>query len=127
MRTLFILFTFFSTGSQLFEQDFTTQKKITQDVIQYFEGNQVSEIFALFDDKMKSAITEEKLSEIWNSLPFKCGNYLGSGDSIASEVQGMVVVNQFLDFEKMDLDIRLTFNNENQISGLYFVEPVKKK
>lgn len=108
-------------------QEYIVQKEITQKVINHFEGNESDQIYALFDNTMKSSITAEKLSEIWQSLSVQCGAYLGSGATIASEVNGMVVVNQLLDFANMDLDIRLAFNDENQISGLFFVPPVKKK
>lgn len=128
MKIFFIIIVFCcSIFYAAIAQDYTEQKETTQKVIQLFEENQTGEIFNMFDDTMKGAITAEKLSEIWKSLPTQCGAYLGSGESIASEVQGMVVVNQLLDFEKTDLDIRLAFNAENQISGLFFVAPVKKK
>ena len=113
--------------SSVSAQDYATQLEITKNVIEHFEANEINEIFALFDDTMKGAITVEKLVEIWQSLPNQCGGYLGSGEAIASEVQGMIVVNQLLDFENVDLDIRLAFNDQNQISGLSFVPPVKKK
>ena len=127
MRAYLLIIFLFCGFSTVLAQDYSKQKEITQQVIEYFEGNQISEIYALFDDTMKSAISEQKLDEIWKSLPSQCGNYLGSGDAIASLVQGIVVVNQLLDFEKTDLDIRLAFSDRNKISGLYFVQPVKKK
>lgn len=108
-------------------QDYTTQKDITNKVIGYFEQDQTSEIYALFDETMQSAITIEKLSEIWKTLPAQVGKYIGSGEAVASEVQGLVVVNHFLDFENVDLDLKLAFNKQNQISGLFFVPAAKKK
>ena len=128
MKIFFTILVFScTTFYTAYAQDFSEQKEITEKVIQFFEENQTGEIFMLFDDTMKGAISEEKLSDIWKSLPLQCGPYLGSGGAIASEVQGLVVVNQLLDFENTDLDIRIAFNTENQISGLFFVAPVKKK
>ncbi len=108
-------------------QEYATQMDITEKVIGYFENDQTSEIYALFDETMQSAITAEKLSEIWKTLPTQVGNYIGSGEAVASEVQGMVVVNHFLDFENVDLDLKLAFNEQNKISGLFFVPAAKKK
>jgi hypothetical protein len=108
-------------------QDFIVQKEITQSVIDHFEVNELDKIYDLFNDNMKAAITREKLGDLWPSLAAQCGAYYGSGSTIASEVQGMVVVNQFLDFEKTDVDIRLAFDEDNKIAGLFFVPPVKKK
>lgn len=108
-------------------QDYQTQKEITLKVIEHFETQETEAIYALFNGTMKKAITTDKLAEIWNSLPLQCGVYLGYGESVASKIQGMIVVNQLLDFEATDLDIRLAFDSENRISGLYFVKPVKKK
>ena len=128
MKIFFTILVFsYTTFYAAYAQNFTEQKEITEKVIQFFEENQTDEIFKLFDDTVKGAISEEKLSDIWNTLPLQCGSYLGSGDAIASEVQGLVVVNQLLDFENTDLDIRLAFTAEKQISGLFFVAPVKKK
>lgn len=128
MKIFFTILVFScSVFNAAYTQDYTEQKEITEKAIQFFEENQTDELFKLFDDTMKGAISEEKLSDIWKSLPLQCGPYLGSGDAIASEVQGLVVVNQLLDFENTDLDIRLAFNAENRISGLFFVAPVKKK
>ena len=108
-------------------QDHQIQKDITIKVIEYFETHECEAIYALFDDTMKAAITADKLADIWNSLPLQCGAYLGYGESVASKIQGMIVVNQLLDFKMIDMDIRLAFDTENQISGLFFVPPVKKK
>ncbi len=110
-----------------FAQDHQIQKDITKKVIEHFETRESEAIYALFNDTMKAAITADKLADIWNSLPLQCGAYLGYGESVASKIQGMIVVNQLLDFETIDLDIRLAFDIENQISGLLFVPPVKKK
>lgn len=119
----FNLFLFISVMAQ----EFPEQKDITKKVIGFLETGQFFEIHALFDDRMKAAITTERLGEIWKNLPLQCGEYIRNGDAIASEVQGLVVVNHELDFETIDLDLRLAFNSENQISGLFFVPPVKKK
>lgn len=108
-------------------QEYATQKDITEKVISYFENDQYSEIYVLFDETMQSAISIEKLSEIWKTLPAQVGKYIGSGEAVASEVQGLVVVNHFLDFENVDLDLKLAFNEQNKISGLYFVPAAKKK
>ena len=110
-----------------FAQEYKRQKEITKEVIEHFEANETEAIYALFNDAMKAAISEDKLAEIWNSLSLQCGAYLGHGESVASEVQGMIVVNHLLDFETIDLDIRLAFDAQNQVSGLFFVPPVKKK
>ena len=108
-------------------QDFIYQKDITQKVIDHFEINEIGEIYDLFNENMKAAITLEQLGDLWPSLVVQCGEYHGDGSSIAYEVQGMVVVNQFLDFENIDVDIRIAFDKDDKIGGLFFVPPVKKK
>jgi len=127
MKTSIVFIEFLILYGGCLAQDFSTEKEITNKVVLHFEVNEVTEIYNLFDDKMQSELPPEKLSQIWNSLSLNCGNYLGSGNSVASKIQGYVVVNQFLDFEKMDLDLRLAFNDEQKISGLFFVPPVKKR
>jgi len=108
-------------------QDYNEQKEITKKVIGFFISGQYADIHGLFDDQMKLAISSQRLEKIWNSLPIQCGKFLAPGDVIVTEMQEMIVVNQLLDFENVDLDIRLALNSNNQISGLFFVPPVKKK
>ena len=128
MRTLFFLLFVGSISISATTSEHSKQKEITKTVIRYFEENQISEIYALFDDTMKLSLSEEKLSEIWKSLPLQCGKYLRAGEARSSVVQGgMVIVHNFLDFELVDLDLRLAFNEANQISGMYFVPAEKKK
>ena len=128
MNLFFICVFAISVSSNLtFSQEYKQQMDITKKIIGHFEANEIEEIYDYFNDTMKAAITKDKLTEIWNLLPLQCGAYLGHGESIASEVQGMIVVNQLLDFETIDLDIRLAFDEDNQISGFFFVPPVKKK
>lgn len=108
-------------------QDYSTQKKITSEVVKNFEEGKASQIYTHFDENMQSSISADKLTQIWNSLPAQCGGYLGAGTADVDEMQGMVVVHQFLDFEKLDLELRLAFNDKNEIAGLFFVPAVKKK
>ncbi len=126
-KLLFFTLSGLIIGFNCYAQDYTKQQTITKKVIEYFEKGQASEIYALFDETMKSSITAEKLTEIWNTLPSQVGKYQGSGEAIVSEAQGYVVVNHFLDFENTDLDLKLAFNDQNQISGLFFVPHQKKK
>ncbi len=111
----------------LYSQDHSEDKEIMNRVIGFFVAGEASSIYNLFDDTMKGAITADKLTEIWTSLQQQYGKYLGTGDAISIESQGYVIVNQLLDFETTDLDIRLAFNSTHQISGLFFVPPVSKK
>lgn len=108
-------------------QEYSEQKEITKKVVEFFQSEQFDEIYAFFDDKMKAALPTEKLKEIWCALPDQCGKYIDNGQTIVSEAQGYIVLNHLLDFEHVDLDLRLAFNSKNQISGLFFVPPVKKK
>lgn len=106
-------------------QDFAEQKEICQEVIQQLEAGEFSQVYASFDSTMKASITVEKISEIWKSLATQCGNYLGAGSATAFETQGMQVVDTFMDFERIDLDLRLTFNDKLEIIGMYFL-PAQK-
>lgn len=111
----------------LHAQQYDSELKITGEVIDYFTMGQTSVVYNLFDDTMKSSLTSEKLVEIWTTLTAQCGKFIGSGKSAVVESQGYVVVNKLIDFEKTDLDIRIAFNKQKQISGLFFVPPVDKK
>jgi regulator of sigma D len=127
MKKLLLLIIILVSANILLAQKHAEEFQITHQVINDYVSGNTSEIYDRFDDTMKAAISLEKLGEIWPSLLKQCGGFISSGDSIAVENQGYVVVNQLIDFESTDLDIRIAFNNQKQISGLFFVPPVKKK
>jgi len=123
-----LLFIFSVAAANLTQaQEHSEEIQITGEVINQLASGKTSLVFDRFDDNMKEAITIEKLAEIWPTLIAQCGKYNGSGESIVVESQGYVVVNQLIDFETTDLDIRIAFNKDKLISGLFFVPPVKKK
>ncbi len=127
MKSIFVLLVLSLAWIPVNGQDFTKQKEVAQGVIKHFEGGETNQIYALFDSTMRASITADKLNEIWKSLPSQFGNYLGSGDAVTFEAQGMKVINTFMDFEKADLDLRLAFNEKNEISGLFFLPAQKRK
>ena len=73
-----------------------------------------------FDETMKGAMPEETLEQAWQSLLAKTGPFekiVGVGQK---KEQGYDVVLVTCQFENTQLDIKVVYNNEREISGLWF-------
>jgi dienelactone hydrolase len=76
----------------------------------------------LFDDRMKTALPESKLKEVWDTLPQQTGSFQSRSDARLAERQGryqQVIIP--LKFEKMPLNMLVAVDVlTGQVSGLFF-------
>lgn len=78
-----------------------------------------------FDATMKAALPEEKLRQVWESLIAQLGPFKRQVSVRTEKVQQYDVVFVTCEFEKSSLygklDVKVVFNSERQISGLFVV------
>ena len=74
-----------------------------------------------FDDTMKGAMPPEKLEESWQSLLGQVGSFKKQVSTKEVREQGFGVVYVTCEFERGTINIKVVFNSEKQISGLWFV------
>lgn len=79
-----------------------------------------SAAFARFDGTMKLAMSESKLKETWGQLLAQVGTFQKQLGVRTADSQGYRIVFVTCQFEKSPLDIQVVFNNQSQISGLFF-------
>lgn len=72
-----------------------------------------------FDETMKRVLPAEKLKATWEGLLAAAGPYRGQLRTRTAFEQGYDIVFVTCDFEQADLDIRLVFNSEGKISGMW--------
>ncbi len=97
-------------------QDHTAQ---AAQIVSDLAAGDFAAVSAKFDSTMAAAITTEQLAQIWQSLETQFGSFKSQKDVVSlSSQQNTVVVTTA--FEQGDIDIQLSFNAANQISGLYF-------
>ena len=116
-----ILISILFLSFQLKAQNETLCKIINQNTIRQFQNGQTDSIFNYFNDDMKSRLTAEELSSIWSKLENSMGAFRGSGESHGSKYKDYYLYQTQLRFEKQSLLYRLAFDNDNKISGMYFV------
>jgi hypothetical protein len=73
-----------------------------------------------FDSTMKAAMLPEKFAETWKTLQAQVGAFKSQGAARQEKVSQYDIVYVTCEFEKMPLDIKITFNSAGQVAGLFF-------
>jgi hypothetical protein len=79
---------------------------------------------SLFDSTMKGALPEPKLREVWQTLQQQVGPFrsrAGSADTRVEEQDGYKIVFIPCQFERAALDMKVVFDSNRQVAGLFFV------
>jgi dienelactone hydrolase len=76
---------------------------------------------APFDDAMKQAMPEATMRETWQTLVKQAGPFKQKLGTRTMQQVGFDIAFVTCEFERAILDIKVVFNRENKISGLWFV------
>jgi len=74
-----------------------------------------------FDSTMKGVMSEAKLQDVWQELLAQSGSFKKQTGVRQTQEQGFNIVFVTCEFEKSTLNIKVVFNDANEISGLWFV------
>jgi dienelactone hydrolase len=74
-----------------------------------------------FDTVMRKELPAEKLAEVWQTIQAQAGAYQSVSETRIEEMGQANIVILTTRFAQALLDIRITFNHQQRISGLYFV------
>ena len=77
-----------------------------------------------FDATMKTAMSAEKLGQTWSQLTAQTGAFKSRTGSREVQEAGFQIIYVACQFEKTMLDIKVVFNKDGKISGLWFVPHV---
>jgi dienelactone hydrolase len=105
---------------QLCAQDF---EALAKEVAQELAGRQYDKVEARFDATMASALPLEKLQTLWDSSAAQLGALKTVKGATSVEMQSFHVVTLACDFEKKPLNLRLAFDKDGKIAGLFLVPP----
>jgi len=78
-----------------------------------------------FDPTMARAAPPDKLAETWKSLTDGCGAFQQRLSVRTTKGQGFDCAYVTCQFANRAMDVKVVFNPRQQISGMWFVEPVK--
>ena len=111
------LFTASSTAQSADEQLVERGKS----VINLMNEGKFAEVVAQFDDRMKQALTVERLEQTWKTIIGQAGEFKGISETSTMKVQNMDVVMMTCNFEKISLQGALAFDPEKKIAGFQMV------
>lgn len=82
------------------------------------------EATATFDAAVLQALPADKLQQTWEGLLAQCGAFKSLGEARAASEGGYETVYVPCTFESAVLDVKLVFNQDGKIGGLWFVPHV---
>jgi uncharacterized protein len=128
-----ILFSFLTLSffifTSVFAQDVNEEQK--KERVRLFIRHLSNENFlaatTMFDEKVVEKIGEEMLEKIWRGIEMQAGRFYVINSVKTLEQGQYLVIDATCEFEKMILDIRLSVNSQNKISGLFFLPSASDK
>ncbi len=95
---------------------------MAKDFIQLLADSDFSKAAENFDAAMKKAAPPEKLRQIWNSLVTQHGQFEKQLDTRMKTILLYKAVFVACQFEKMVVDLQVTFDTANQIAGFHIAQ-----
>lgn len=92
---------------------------MARDLVLSMAGGEFEEARKHFDKKMSAAVSGAQLQEIWEAISGQAGKWINVSGTTFAEEQGYRVVYVKNLFERGTLDIKVVFNNQGQVSGLW--------
>jgi hypothetical protein len=99
-------------------QDFET---LAKDVAQELAARQYDKVEARFDSTVASGMPLEKLQSFWDGVLSQQGAFKAVTSTAMVEQQGYHVVTLTCAFEKGPLNLRLAFDKDSKIAGLFLL------
>jgi oligoribonuclease NrnB/cAMP/cGMP phosphodiesterase (DHH superfamily) len=80
-----------------------------------------------FDSTMKHVLPADKLEDVWQNLLTQVGHYKRQLGIRQTNEQGYDIVYISCEFEEANADVKIVFNKNKEIAGLWFVPPLEYK
>ena len=93
--------------------------------IEFLKTEKYNDAHNLFDEKLKSNISESKLKEIWSSVSNSLGALKSYNYNCSKTIEENYIEFTTCQFEKQTLDLKLVYNSTKEILG-FFIVPVTK-
>jgi len=103
-----------------------TQEEIEEKALEFvglLSGQKFNETLKMFDERMLRALPEDKLQALWSNLLSQVGEFQNITGTNYAEEGEFKVVYVTCQFAKSALDVKVVYNDEGSISGLWFTEP----
>ncbi|UCC23521.1 MAG: DUF3887 domain-containing protein [Planctomycetota bacterium] len=98
----------------------TAEGAPTNQFVELLTGGQFPAATETFDETMKNALPPEKLQELWESTVAQMGNFKSQLGTRTEKQDDFNIVLVTCEFENGALDVKVVYNAENQVAGLFF-------
>lgn len=116
-----VLFSSFVAQTCLFASAASDLEDIAVTFVNLLKEREFDNATKLFNSQMAQALSSEELESTWNNLVSTAGEFEGINKTRTAEERGYQVVYVTCKFAKDSLDVRIVFDEEAQIAGLWFV------
>jgi hypothetical protein len=96
---------------------------LTKDVMNDIAGGQIAAVCARFTPELKDSLTEDKMQFLWNRLVNVSGGFQKQLTQSTRAIHGMTAYVAKSQFEDSKVEMRVTFDDRNQISH-FWIGPV---
>lgn len=111
-----------TTFAQQADTTKTTQDLVTKarELVTQMSAGKFAQATRNFDSTMTAAMPPEKFAETWNAIVSQVGPFKSQGTSRQEKMMQYDVVFVTCEFEKMPLDMRVVFDSQARVAGLFF-------
>src|SRR5260221_3090589 len=93
----------------------------SKEVVSQLDARQFEKVEALFDSTMSSVLPSDKLAATWDSVLAQAGKFNSIAETRQEELQGHHIVFVTSQFERMLLDVKVVWDKDEHIAGLFVV------
>ncbi|QUH26234.1 alpha/beta fold hydrolase [Serpentinicella alkaliphila] len=97
---------------------------LAEGFVDYIVAEDFESAVAMFDDNMKKAMSVSKFEQTWSQLQKQVGGFERKISNRVEKIKEYDVVFVTCKFEQDNIDIKVVFNKDKRIAGLFF-EPAK--
>lgn len=94
--------------------------KKAEATLKQLQDGKTADVVKDFDATMAKALPEASLKQVWPGLVAQAGAFKSIDDRRSGDVQGTMVAELMLTFEKAPLVMRVAYGKDGKIAGLYF-------
>lgn len=122
MRLSVLAFCIFAAGGALRADEPATERtKFAQTFVRQLAAGEFETASERFDATMRRVLQPEKLQQTWEAVLAQQGAFQQVGTVRSENVQAFVAVFVTAEFARGKLDVKVVFDAEDRIAGLFFV------
>ncbi len=93
---------------------------LASEFINSLVGQKYDRAYDFFNTEMRKAMSERQLRQTWERTLAQLGAYKGEVEKTIDEVEEYTAINVITDFENDRINIRVVFDQDKRVAGLWF-------